>query len=295
MSGANTARVVLMACLVLLAVPATRAAGLTWTGCGITKKAFMEELAKVYRQKTGVAISLSGGGATKGLRAVSAGISDMGGTCRPRLRGVDGDIHPEERNARLIHVAWDAIVPIVHPSNPVADISLADLKRVYDGVVTNWKDLGGADQRIVLVMREGKYSGVGHMFRRFVFADPEYIFRARGLAVKSTGPLEIRVEKIAAALAMDGISSARHRELKFLSIDGVAPTKENIASGKYPLFRPLYLAVNANGVSAQVQKFIDFVLSPDGQAIISRQGTVNLEEGRGLSPLWESRKKALGF
>ena len=198
---------------------------------------------------------------------------------------MDGDLHPQERDAELVQVAWDALVVIVHPDNPVTDISLKNLKRVYDGELTNWSELGGDDRPIGLITREGTTRGVGHMFRQIVFSDPDYTFKARALKVKSTKPLEKKVEKVKTALAVDGISSAQKRRVKFLSLDGVTPSKENIASGKYPLYRPLYLAYNKNQVSAQTQKFIAFALSAEGQAIISRQGTVNLAEGDALKPV----------
>lgn len=271
------------------AVSAAPAEEVTWTGCGITKKAFMQEIAKSYEAKTGVKIKLSGGGATKGIRAASAGSSDLGGTCRSWLIDASGSKHSEEKNADLVQVAWDAVVVIIHPDNPVDSISLEDLKKIYDGQITNWKDLGGPDKRIVLVTREGKYSGVGHMFRRLVFNDPEYEFKARSLKVMSSGPLESKVEKTVTALGVTGISSARKRSVKFLSLGGVQPTKENIAAGKYPLFRPLYIALN-NNAPAKARKVVDFILSPEGQAIVSQQGTVNLAEGEALAALWKSKK-----
>ena len=260
---------------------------LTWTGCGISKKAFMKELAVEYEKRTGIAIRLSGGGATKGIRSVAAGNSDLGGSCRSWLRGVDGDIHPEEKDAELIQVAWDALAVIVHPGNPVDDISLTDLKKVYEGTITNWKQLGGFDKRIALITRDGKTSGVGHMFRKIVFGDPEFEFKARSLKVKSTGPLESKVEKVVGAMAIDGISSARKRAVKVLSIDGVAPTKENVASGAYSLFRPLYIAVNKKKMGKPAEDFVKFVLSDEGQAVISAQGTVNLKEGAALEAMWK--------
>ncbi len=271
-------------CLILFSAAPVLARDITWTGCGITKKAFMTEIAKAYTAKYGQKIVLSGGGATKGIRAASAGTADMGGTCRSWL-DVSGAKHPAEKNAILTRVAWDALVVIVNPANPVNNISLADLKKVYDGSITRWSQLGGPDKRIVLVTRSGKNSGVGHMFRRMVFKNPDYDFKARSLKVKSTGPMEKKVEKSAMAMGMDGISSARKRAVKFLSIDGVAPSKANIASGKYPLFRPLYLATGTPP-NPEARKVIDFVLSDEGQAIISAQGTVNLREGKALDALW---------
>jgi len=268
---------------------------LSWTGCGISKKAFMTEMAKAYESKTGVTVKLSGGGATKGIRAVAAGTSDLGGSCRHWLRGVSGDVHPEETDADLIQVAWDALVVIAHPDNSVNNIALDQLKDVYAGKISSWSDLGGEDKRIGLVVRDGKTSGVGYMLRQLVFGDADYEFGARSLKVKSTGPLEAKVESLKTAFAIDGISSAKRRNVKFLSIDGVEPTKENIAAGSYALYRPLYMAVNKQNTNQAAQKFVDFVLSDEGQAVISQQGTVNLKEGAALTSLWEGKKKSIGL
>lgn len=268
---------------------------LKWTGCGITKKAFISELAAAYEKKTGTEIKLSGGGATKGIRAASAGTTDIGGTCRHWLKGVSGEVNPQEKNAELIQVAWDALVVIVHPDNEVDNISVEQLKGIYDGKITNWSELGGADRPIGVIARDGKNSGVGYMFRQLVFSDPQYSIKARALKVKSTGPLEKKVEKVKTSIAIDGISSAKKRKVKFLSLDGVAPTKENIAAGKYPLYRPLYLALNKANPSAEGRKFIDFALSPEGQQIISQQGTVNLQEGEPLKAMWEAKKMRVGL
>jgi phosphate transport system substrate-binding protein len=285
----------LLGSLVLSLGSVANAGDLKWTGCGITKKAFMKELAQAYEQKTGIAIKLSGGGASKGIRTASAGTTDIGGTCRHWLKDVNSEINPQERDAELIQVAWDALVVIVHPYNEVDDISVEQLKQIYQGKISKWSEVGGADRPIGVIARDGKTSGVGYMFRQLVFSDPEYTIKARALRVKSSGPLEKKVEKIKTAIAIDGISSAKKRKVKFLSLDGVVPTKENIAAGKYSLFRPLYLAINKSKASAETKKFIEYALSPEGQAIISEQGTVNLQEGEALNAMWEAKKARVGL
>jgi phosphate transport system substrate-binding protein len=271
----------------------TNAEELTWTGCGITKKAFMAEIAEAYQKKTGIKIRISGGGATKGMRSAAAGTSDMGGTCRHWLGGKD-DKHPQEAAAELIQVAWDALVVIVHPDNPVNNITIDELRKIYGGEIISWKELGGPDKRIALVTREGKDSGVGHMFRRMVFNDPEYTFKARSYTVKSSGPLEEKIARTVTGMGMDGISSAIRSNVKILALEGVPPSKENIIAGKYSLFRPLYIAIGPES-SPETKKVIDFILSTEGQVIVSAQGTVNLEEGKNLQPLWEKKKKSLGL
>ncbi len=169
------------------------------------------------------------------------------------------------------------------------------MKQVYDGKLTNWSELGGDDRPIGVIARVGKTNGVGYMFRQLVFNDPDYTIGARTLRVKSSSPLEKKVEKVISAIGIDGISSAKKRNLKFLKLDRVAPTKENIATGKYTLFRPLYLAINRTGASPQARAFIDFALSQEGQQIISSQGTVNLAEGKALNALWDTRMASTGM
>ncbi|MEO5373860.1 MAG: phosphate ABC transporter substrate-binding protein [Alphaproteobacteria bacterium] len=259
---------------------------LTWVGCGVSKKAFMSALAKAYEAKTGVGISLSGGGATRGIRAPAAGESDMGGSCRHLIDA------PEEKNARLVPVGWDALVAITHPSNPIRDISLAQLTSVFTGIIVNWRDLGGPDKPIKVVVREGKISGVGRMARELIFKDPDEDYPPAVTTLPESGPIEELIEQDETAIALTGISSSRKRTLNLLSVDGVAPTYENVASGSYPFFRPLYL-VTSKTPSDKVKDFIKFATRDEGQDIIRSEGTVTLKDGSRLWPKYrESMKEA---
>ena len=115
---------------------ATQNLDMVWAGCGITKKAFMAELAKAYEKKTGIKVNLQGGGATKGIRNAANGSIDIGGACRPIIEN-----DPEERTAYQVPVAWDALVVIVHPKNPVKSITVRQLQKIYLGEIKNWKSL----------------------------------------------------------------------------------------------------------------------------------------------------------
>jgi len=242
---------------------------LKWVGCGISKKAFMKELAAGYQKKTGVIIDIQGGGATRGIRATSANNSDMGGTCRYKIGSA-----PEESRAILEPVAWDALVVIVHPDNPVENITFDQIRGIYLGKITNWKQLGGNNAPIRLMARKGKLSGVGRALRKLVFANYNQEFKATEF-VKSSGPLEKAVVKDVNALGVTGISSARKRKVKNLQLDGKAPTYDNIRKGEYGLYRPLYLAMNRSGAKFdEVQKFIKYAHSREGRDIIRNNGTV---------------------
>ena len=251
---------------------------ITWRGCGISKKAFMAHAAEVYEQRTGVRVELSGGGAALGIQAAGEGAADFGGTCRRCL--TDG---PEgELELVLTQVAWDALAVVVHPSNPVDGLTRDQLVRVLRGEVTNWSELGGEDRPLLVVARKGKSSGVGYMVRVQMLGDPDFDFGKRTLRLESSGPVEKLVEKSAGAIAITGVSSARLRELKLLELDGGAPTAEDIATGTYPYYRPLYLA-HAPELDPEQARFRSWILGEEGQAAVAEEGTVTLAQGVALT------------
>lgn len=250
---------------------------LHWVGCGISKKAYLTELAKAYEQQTGVHIDIQGGGATRGIRDVASLSADIGGSCRNRIFG-----EPRETGVTMVPVAWDALVVIVHPDNPVSDISLENLRNVYLGKITNWKELGGPDKPLKLFVRKGKISGVGRTARKLLFNNYDQEFVATEI-FDSSGPLEKQVQADPEALAISGISSARKRNVKLLSLNGKQPTYDNVKSGEYLLYRTLYLSFNKNNPHLdQVKNFIHFAQSAKGMDIIRSQGTVPYIEAMNL-------------
>lgn len=251
-------------------------ADLNWAGCGITKKAFMAELAKAYEAKTGINIGIAGGGATKGIRNAAAGNIDIGGACRTSLESRE-----DERNAHQIPVAWDALVVVTHNDNPVDNITFEQLKDLYLGKITNWKELGGNDAPIELYARRGKLSGVGRTLRELVFNNFDQEFETDNL-MKSSGPVESAVEKSPHAIAVTGISSAKKRDFKILKLNDFEPSYEHIKSGEYVLYRPLYLVTQRGSTDQKVKDFIRYAVSEEGQEIIRQQGTVPYTEAMAL-------------
>ena len=259
----------LMTTLICFPYNSATAEPLHWAGCGITKKAFMAELAKAFEAKTGTKIVLEGGGAAKGIRRAGDKSVHLGGTCRPRLPG-----QRSEAVTRLNPVAWDALVVITHPDNPVSDITLDQLRGIYEGRITNWLQLGGPSRPLELQIRSGKQSGVGRTLRELVFMDVEKNFVAAAVH-PSSGPLEKAVEGNRNAIGVTGVSSAKKRALKILKLEGRDPDYDNIRSGDYLLYRPLYIAYNpSNERYVEVAKFIEFAHSAAGREIIRDQGSV---------------------
>ena len=239
-----------------------------WAGCGITKKAFMAELAKAFETKTGVKVELQGGGATRGIRDAAALKVDLGGSCRMNLPGIERS----ELHASLHPVAWDALAIIINKQNPVNNITTEHVKKMYLGQITNWSELGGPDAPIHLYVRRGKYSGVGYTIRQYIFQDSSIEFSTE-YVVKSSGPLEKAIEKDPLAIGITGISSARKRNVKIIGFDGKSPTYENVRNGSYGLYRPLYL-VTSPQPSAHVKDFVAFARSEEGRKIIRANQTV---------------------
>ena len=259
--------------------------GITWAGCGVTKKAFMTELARAYETKTGIKISLQGGGATRGIRDAAQRKVDIGGSCRMNL--------PEEERTELyaeMHpVAWDALAIIVNKNNPVQDLSTDQIKAMYMGQITNWNQVGGPDAPVRMYTRRGKISGVGYAIRQYIFKDSNIEFKTE-YQVNSSGPLEKAVETDVNAIGITGISSARKRDVKILSFDGKIPSYENVRDGHYGLYRPLYIVTGPSSTK-QVKYFISYIRSEEGRKILRANQTVPYQD----APRLMSKMLIYGF
>ncbi len=274
-------RLVICLSATFLLTQAVEAKTLQWVGCGISKKGFMDELAIAYEQDTGVKIELEGGGATKGLRQVSSGKSELGGSCRMPLiyKNADASYRVEslEHKLKLIPIGWDALVVITNQENHLVDeISRVQLKQILTGEITHWRQLGAEnDKPINLYVRSGKISGVGLTLRQQLFNNREQDFTKQATYLPSSGKIEKAVEADPNALAVSGISSSRHRQLNMLSLEGVAPTMENLRNGNYHLYRMLFLVTPTDLVEKPDHKaFVDFALSVKGQRAIRKAGTL---------------------
>ncbi len=262
---------------------------LTWGGCGISRIGFMQDLAAAYQKKSGIKVVLEGGGATRGIRDTASGAMEMGGSCRLPLVYQNGDgswsVESQERKVKMIPVGWDALVVITHKDNHLVDnISQQQLRAIYTGEITDWSQLGAnISKPINLYAREGKISGVERTMRQLLFNNAEQEFTSRATWLSSSGKIEEAVEKDPFGLAVSGISSARQRPLKILSLDGVTPTRETVKGGSYMLYRLLFLVVGDEyRTNPELAKFVDFALSAEGQRVIDKAGTLPYRHGLNL-------------
>ncbi|MDH5785597.1 MAG: substrate-binding domain-containing protein [Chromatiales bacterium] len=274
--------------LLLISLSAN-ATNIKWTGCGISKLGFMQDVAKAYEKKSGVRIELEGGGATKGIRQVALGESNLGGSCRMPLvhEAADGSLQIEssEHSVKMIPVGWDALVVITHGENKmVSAITRDQLKKVLTGKITSWDQLGAQSNKpINLYVRTGKISGVGLTLRQQLFNNTDQNFSKSATYLPSSGKIEEAVEKDPYGLAISGISSSRHRSVNMLKLEEVEPTMANLKSGKYMLYRILFLVTPPDyRERPELQDFVDFALSVEGQKVIKQAGTLPYRHGFAL-------------
>ncbi len=249
--------------------PGQTVASLKWVGCETSYSAYVADLARAFEANTGVVVALETLDATAGIRSVAAMSADIGGSSRFAVEGEE-----REAAATLSPVAWGALVAIVHPDNPVTDISFSRLRDLYRGRIRNWKELGGEDQPLALFGRSDELSGVGFSLRQLLYGN---VSREIALtrSFESSRALEEAVQATPGAIALTGVSNALKRRVKILSLEGVAPSYDNIKSGAYPLYRPLYLVTNtASEKRPVVEQFVEFAYSPEGMAIMRRNGVV---------------------
>lgn len=245
---------------------------ITASGCSVSNVGYLSELAKEYEKKTGEKVFVRGGGSLLGLHELTIGKVDFAASCRGRAADDPEDIE-------FIQVAWDALVFIVHKSNKLENITPAEVRAIYSGKIVNWKELGGSNVPIkVFVSKPVKgLSGVESSTKELVLQGKDSVRTENSHALASTGIVEQMIEKTPDAFATTGFSSARKRNVKILRVNGIYPTKDNIAKDRYSYRRPLFLLVQKKSTPA-VRSFIDFALSKDGQKFISSQGVLSLTD-----------------
>ncbi|TBV82188.1 MAG: PstS family phosphate ABC transporter substrate-binding protein [Desulfobulbaceae bacterium] len=215
------------------------------------------------KRNPGTEISVRGGGSGAGIKALIEGTIGMAQASRS-IR--DGEIlEAKARGIKVVEhtIAGDALAVIVHPENPVANLTKAQIRDIYLGKTTNWREVGGKDQKIVVTSRDVA-SGTFKAFNEKILGKekqrPDALFLASSAAVVGT------VTGTPGAIGYVGMGFLRP-EIKALHVDGVAATAENLVAGKYPLGRPLFI-YTAGEPTGLAKRFLDFIMSPDGQKIV---------------------------
>ena len=224
-------------------------------------EAFMEEYPDVT-----VTAEFVGSGA--GIEAVTNGTADIGNSSR--------SLKDEEKAAGVVEnvVAIDGIAVCVDPANEVADLTKEQLTNIYNGTVTNWKEVGGADEPIIVIGREPG-SGTRGAFEELVDLVDGCKYANE---LDSTGAVIAKVASTPGAIGYASLD-ALDDSVKALSLEGVEATAENIKAGNYFLSRPFVMATKGE-ISEQndlVQAWFDFVLGDEGQQVASEVGLITVK------------------
>ncbi|MDZ5254222.1 phosphate ABC transporter substrate-binding protein [Clostridium sp. LIBA-8841] len=229
----------------------------------------MEAEAEAFKtKKPDVSIEINQIGSSAGIKNAMDGVSQIGMASR--------DLKPEEKQAGLkeVEIAYDGIALITNKNNPVKDLTIAQIKDIYTGKITNWKDVGGKDAPIVVVSREDG-SGTRDAFQEIVG------FKAEELTVNSqisdgsgnikslVGGNENAIGYISFSYVDDTVSA--------LKVDGVDAIPENVINKSYKVSRPFLVVYKEDSLTESGKSFIDFILSEEGQDIVSKEHLIKIK------------------
>ena len=232
-----------------------------------------QKTAEVFMNKNpDVNISVRGGGSSVGVAAIIDGTVDIGNSSRPIQTKELALGRSKGRILKEIPIARDGIAVIVHKDNPVENLSLEQLRDIFTGKIANWKELGGKNMPIVVVSRDTS-SGTFETFKEKVLKNAKVkdqaIMTAANQAVLTT------VMDTPGAIGYVGIGFVSD-DIKVLSINGIKASKDSVIKGTYPVSRKLYMYVNGEP-QGLVKRYIDFVLSEEGQSIVEEIGYVRVK------------------
>lgn len=238
-----------------------------------TNLPILQEATEAYTEANpGANFSVAGTGSGNGIRAVIDGMTDIGMSSR-WIR--DNEVKAAFDNGVYVvpfAIAHDGIVPVVHPDNPVSELTMEQLRAIYNGELTNWSEVGGPDAPIVSISRDSS-SGTYGVWVDIVLQGDRVSPRTQLLP--SNGAIVQTVSSNRNAIGYVGVGYI-NESLKPVTLDGVEPTKTTVASGEWPVARTLWVFTN-NWPTGEVGRFINYLLHPEqGQKAVERAGYVPL-------------------
>ena len=224
-------------------------------------------------ENTDKSVTVIGGGSGVGIAALIDGEVDIAMASREmkaseienaRSNGIDPIQHT---------ICWDGIAVVVNPENTVSTLTLSQVRGIYNGSISNWEEVGGKDLKIVAISRDSS-SGTYEYFKENVLEGDEY--RPDALIQSATGAIVLEVSQNKNAFGYIGIAYM-DEGVKAIILNGagvnVLPSVETVNRGEYPLARPLYFYTNGEPTGL-AKTFLDFVLSANGQEIVSEVGYI---------------------
>jgi phosphate transport system substrate-binding protein len=228
---------------------------------------FAEKLAEVYmRQHPQIRIDVQGGGSSAGIFAAQQGAADIGASSR--------ELVGKEKHLQEIPIAYDGIAVIVNKQNPLGNLSMSQIRQIFRGEVTDWGQFHLTPHPIDIITRE-EGSGTRNAFEEMVMGKHAEI-TPMALVQDSNGSVREIVAEDPYAIGYISMGLVDQR-VKALSVDGIAPTRQNVKSRDYKLVRR-FLLVSRGLKPGSCQDFVNFILSANGQSLLESEGLVGVED-----------------
>ena len=233
------------------------------------------EAENFMNKNKGTKVTVTGGGSGVGISALMEGTTDIAMSSRKMKFDEKVRLQEAKKNAKEVVIAYDALAVVVHPSNKVDNLTREQLEGIFTGKIKNWKDVGGADMKIVAYSRETS-SGTYEFFKESVLKNKNYMNGI--LSMPATGAIIQSVSQTKGAIGYVGLAYV-NKDVKPLHVsydagkNYVEPSFANAKNKPYPIVRPLfyYYEVKSEG---RVKPFIDYVLSAEGQEIVKKVGYI---------------------
>ena len=226
---------------------------------------YIEILAEEYSAiHSGRVVDVQGGGSSAGITAVESGTAAVGMSSR--------NLKESEEHLVVLEIAKDGLAIIVHPENPLTNLTIEQIRGIYQGELTSWTQLGGSSAEIHVVARE-EGSGTRSAFEEMVMEGNR--IKPKAIVLNSNGAVRqsIAADPNSIGFISLGLVEIGENPVKALRIDSIEPTRENVANGSYTLFRS-FLFVMLEEPEGLVLQFIEFIQSQEGQKILADEGLV---------------------
>ena len=226
----------------------------------------MEVLAEAYEKNNDVKIEVQQVGSSAGIKNTIEGTSDLGMSSR--------DLKDEEaQSVDGTQIAIDGIAVVTHKDNKVTDLTIDQVKDIFTGKITNWKEVGGEDAQIVVVSRE-EGSGTRDGFQEIVGFESDALTKDAQIC-DGSGNVKSTVEGNKNSIGYISFGYL-DKTLNDLKINGVKANDDNVVANKYPISRPFLVVNKKDSLTDEAKGFIDFIMSDEGQNIVSKEGFIKV-------------------
>lgn len=224
----------------------------------------MEALAEAYQKNNDIKIEVQQVGSSAGIKNTIDGTSDLGMSSR--------DLKDEEaENVEGTQIAIDGIAVVTNTANKVKNLSVDQVRDIFTGKITNWKEVGGEDTPIVVISRE-EGSGTRDGFQDILGFESEELTKDATIC-DGSGNVKSTVEGNENSIGYISFGYLGD-SLNDLTIDNIEANDENVVDGKYPISRPFLVVNKKDGLSDEAKAFVDFIMSEEGQNIVSEEGFI---------------------